>query len=147
MGGPGSWLAPCGPAWGWRGAWGPGGASPCLPLQLHGDPRPDPAQRRQLRLLPPHPAALRRVHVLPGGAPGRRGHWRDAHCCDGRGERCPHPGTGAQASGSKRTHLRARVWGVSRWERARLHQSGDAGRPWLLCHLMRPQAGCPAFRW
>lgn len=26
--------------------------------QLHGDPGPDPAQRCQLRLLPPHPAAL-----------------------------------------------------------------------------------------
>ncbi|XP_049563532.1 DNA-binding protein RFX2 isoform X3 [Orcinus orca] len=56
-------------------------------LQLHGDPRPHAAQRRQLWLLPPHPAALRRVHVLPGGAPRRRGHWGDAHCRDGRVQR------------------------------------------------------------
>ncbi|XP_058394025.1 DNA-binding protein RFX2 isoform X3 [Diceros bicornis minor] len=56
-------------------------------LQLHGDPRPHPAQRRKLWLLPPHPAALRRVHVLPGGAPRRRGHRGDAHRRDGRVQR------------------------------------------------------------
>lgn len=59
----------------------------------------------------------------------------------------PTPGQEGRPQGPRGRTRGARVWGVSGWERARLRQSGDTGRPWLLCHLMRPRAGCPACRW
>ncbi|CAF99219.1 unnamed protein product [Tetraodon nigroviridis] len=54
--------------------------------QFHGDQGPDPAQRRQLRFLPPDSPAVRRVHVLPGGTSRGSGYGRDAHRRDGGDE-------------------------------------------------------------
>lgn len=56
-------------------------------LQLNGDQRPDPEERRQLWVVPPDPPAVRRVHVLPDRAPSGPGKRRDPHRRHGRGIR------------------------------------------------------------
>ena len=56
--------------------------------QFDGDQGPDPPVRRLLRVLPPHPPAVRRVHVLRGGAPGGQGPGPHAHRRHGPGNQC-----------------------------------------------------------
>ena len=44
----------------------------------------------------------------------------------------PHPGTSGQASGSKRTHRGARVWGSAAGRELACPSQTGTGRPWLL---------------